>query len=370
MALRIAGGLLALALVLPAPALRAQAPLPDTTFAGLVKRLSESGDYFDTDNLISNERSYLHVAAALRALPGGGVYLGVGPDQNFSYIAQVRPTLAFIVDIRRDNLLQHLFYKALFTLARNRLEYLGLLFGRPLPDDGAAPETYTIDQLVAYVDGTRTDEAHYDAARNAVRAAVQGFGVALSDHDLKVIDAIHTRFIHAGMDLQFTSHNQPPRSYYPDYRDLLLERDRSGRQVNYLVREEDYRYVRGLQRQNRIIPVVGDLGGTHALPAIGRYLRQAGERVTAFYTSNVEFYLMRQGSFARYVENVRGLPFDGESLIIRSYFNRYSRRHPESVPGYASTQLLQPIADLVAGYARGDYRSYDDLILSNVPTAR
>src|ERR1700741_1964490 len=92
------------------------APLPAQSFAGLVARLSEPGGYFDTDNLVSNERSYLHVAGKLRELGGssGGAYLGVGPDQNFSYILAVRPALALIIDIRRDNLLQHLLFKTIF----------------------------------------------------------------------------------------------------------------------------------------------------------------------------------------------------------------------------------------------------------------
>ena len=101
------------------------------TFASRVAQLSEPGGYFDTDNLISNERSYLHVVPALRD-PGlaGGAYIGVGPDQNFSYIAQVKPNIAFIVDLRRDNLLLHLVFKALFSLSETRVDYLSLLFGR------------------------------------------------------------------------------------------------------------------------------------------------------------------------------------------------------------------------------------------------
>ncbi len=100
-------------------------------FASLVAQLSEPGGYFDTDNLISNERSYLHVVPALRD-PGlaGGAYIGVGPDQNFSYIAQVKPSIAFIVDLRRDNLLLHLVFKALFSMSETRVDYLSLLFGR------------------------------------------------------------------------------------------------------------------------------------------------------------------------------------------------------------------------------------------------
>src|SRR5919201_155650 len=97
------------------------AALAESTFARLVAQLSEPGGYFDSDNLMSNEASYLHVLGRMRALGvSGGAYLGVGPDQNFSYMAQVRPRIAFIIDIRRDNLLEHLLLKALFAQARNR----------------------------------------------------------------------------------------------------------------------------------------------------------------------------------------------------------------------------------------------------------
>ena len=111
---------------------RGNPPPQPPSFASLVDRLSERPGYFDTDNLISNERSYLHVATELRGLAGRGrsVYLGVGPDQNFSYIAHVRPSLAILIDIRRDNLLLHLLFKALFAEARTRAAYLAMLTGR------------------------------------------------------------------------------------------------------------------------------------------------------------------------------------------------------------------------------------------------
>src|ERR671914_2386665 len=129
--------------------------LPESTFARLVARLSESGGYFDSDNLLSNEASYLHVLGRMRALGvAGGAYIGVGPDQNFSYMAQVRPRIAFIIDIRRDNLLQQLLFKSVFTRARNRAEYLALLFGRPAPGQSPRYDASTIEELVAWVDST------------------------------------------------------------------------------------------------------------------------------------------------------------------------------------------------------------------------
>ena len=120
-------GLLAGWLASGDPALRATT---QSSFAAQIAALSEPGGYFDTDNLISNEGSYLHVLPELRrANVRGGAYVGVGPDQNFSYIAAIRPTTAVILDIRRDNLLLHLLFKSLFAMSRTRVEFLALLFG-------------------------------------------------------------------------------------------------------------------------------------------------------------------------------------------------------------------------------------------------
>ena len=64
--------------------------------------------------------------------------------------------------------------------------------------------------------------------------------------------------------------------------------------------------------------------------------------VSAFYTSNVEYYLLEDGSFDRFADNVAALPFDEGSVIIRSFFGRnFGFVHPQSVPGYYSVQLLQ-----------------------------
>src|SRR2546422_11058878 len=126
-------------------------------FAALSARLSEPGGYFDSDNLISNETSYLHVIGKLRELGvSGGAYIGVGPDQSFSYIARIRPRLAILIDIRRDNLLQHLLFKSLFARSRNRIEYLCTYFGKPFPKTRGW-ENRSIRELVEYIDGTASD---------------------------------------------------------------------------------------------------------------------------------------------------------------------------------------------------------------------
>ncbi len=102
----------------------------------MIQDMSGPGGYFHTDNFISNESGYLHPLPVLRRLDlSRGVYVGVGPEQNFSYIGTIRPPMAFIVDIRRNNLLQHLMYKALFALSDTRAVFLSKLFSKPLYED-------------------------------------------------------------------------------------------------------------------------------------------------------------------------------------------------------------------------------------------
>ena len=64
--------------------------------------------------------------------------MGVGPEQNLTYVAAFRPRIAFVVDIRRQNLLHHLWYKAVFELSPTRAEFLSRLFARALPPDQSA----------------------------------------------------------------------------------------------------------------------------------------------------------------------------------------------------------------------------------------
>ena len=337
----------------------AQAPLP---FAQTIARLSEPNGYFDTDNLISNESSYLQVVPELaRRGVHGGAYIGVGPDQNFTYIAATRPQIAFIVDIRRDNLLLHLLFKALFATSRNRVEYLSLLTGRPAPERLDGWRDATIEKIAMYLDDAKPLPPAALAATTArLHDAIRKSGMTVSAQDLVTIDRFHSQFIRGGLSLQFQSTGRPAREYYPTLRDLLLETDRRGRQLSYLASEDDFQFVKGLEAKDLIVPVVGNLAGPHALAAIGQEVARRGEKVSAFYISNIENYLFRDGSFTRYMENVKKLPHTDKSVVIRSLFGDYSL--PESVPGYYSTSAIQTINDLIANCGSTHCRGYYDLL--------
>jgi hypothetical protein len=296
----------------------------------------------------------------------GGAYIGVGPDQSFSYIAEIRPEVAFIIDIRRDNLLHHLLFKALFANARNRLEYLCMLFGREPPDDVDRWTDGDIDDIVEYLDVMPAEPSIFEDVHGRIRTTIASFGVPLDSADYATIRRFHETFHRAGLDLRFTSRGRSTRSYYPTYRMLLLETDLEGNRASYLADEERFRTVQRLEADNLIIPVVGDLAGDHALAAVGREIERRGLVVSALYTSNVEYYLMLDRSFDRFAATVAShLPRAANSVIIRSYFGR-GWPHPQNVRGYYATQLVERMETFAAQQAAGGYASYADLVSVNI----
>lgn len=338
----------------------------DSAFAARVARLSEPAGYFDSDNLISNESSYLHPVGALKALKvRGGAYVGVGPDQSFSYMAAIRPRIAYIIDIRRDNLLQHLMFKAFFERARNRLEYLCYWLGYPTPRDSERWTGRRIEDIVTKLDSTTPNEDVATADRNAMIQRVRAYGVPLDERDLATLERFHKTFQQERLDLRFTSLGRPPRAGYPNLRELILERDLTGKRASYLASEDDWRFLKDLQARNLVIPVVGDLSGRHALAAIGRDAAGLGLEVSALYVSNVEQYLWRDGTFGQFAATTAALPRNARSVLIRSYFGRnFGTPHPLARDNGASlsTQLMQYLKDFAARQAAGGWGSYWDLV--------
>ena len=146
------------------------AALDDHAFWSLVTEFSEPNGYFRSDNLVSNETEFQHVVPALTAEhTPASAYVGVGPDQNFTYLAALEPRIAFIVDVRRQNMLLQLMYKALIEMSPTRSEFLSRLFAR-----GAArpSTTETAEQLFAAIDTPAPDARACDHNAGRRRAAV------------------------------------------------------------------------------------------------------------------------------------------------------------------------------------------------------
>lgn len=335
----------------------------DTSFAATIRRISEPGGFFDSDNLISNETSYLHVIGRLRELGvTGGAYIGVGPDQNYSYLAAIRPSIAFMIDIRRDNALQHLMYKALFGRSRNRMEFLCRLLGRRIPVDIDRWGDRPIGTVLARLDTTPLDSLAAERERRATLRLAGSYGVPLDERDRETLLRFHREFMREGLELQFSSFRRSNRGMYPSLRSLIMERDLTGAMSSYLATEEAWRFVKRLHARDRIVPIVGNLGGDQAFPALSAELRARGLRVSALYTSNAEMYIWRDGGFPKFARTVATLPIDARSVIIRSYFDRAGTRHSLAVPGHLSVQLLQRTQDFIRRYRAGEIESYWDVV--------
>jgi hypothetical protein len=247
----------------------------------------------------------------------------------------------------------------LFSLSRNRIDYMSLLFGRAAPRDTTGWGARDIAALLRHVDGIRADSVPASRAVALVLERVRSFGVPLSGEDLATVERFHRTFIANGPGLRFNSFGRAPAAYYPDYRRLLRETDRTSRQSNYLAHEADFQFVRGMQIRNLIVPVTGDFGGGKALLAVAAWLRHHGEQVSAFYTSNVEQYLFPGAPFNRFAQNISALPRGNRSVMIRSYFQG---GHPQAVPGYHAAQIMQFMERFVALHGSGRLTSYRALV--------
>lgn len=338
--------------------------LPAAEFSRLIRELSENNGYFRSDNFTSNETAYLTVVDTLKRLgASGGAYLGVGPEQNFTYIAKIRPRIAFIVDIRRQAIIQHLMYKAIFHLSPDRVQFLSRLFSRPTPKDKAPKPESPVEEIVAFFSQAATDEKTYAANLAAIRKTIEeDFQFPLSEDDLKSLDYVYKSFRDDGLDISYRM-DDSRGGYFPSLKELILQTDLNNKLGNYLASNEDYNFVRDMHRKNLIIPVVGDFAGKKALRAVGDYLRKNGLTVTAFYTSNVEQYLFQNEVFGGFVENLRTLPIDDRSLFIRSATGRFP--HPARLPNHRASTLLQHMKIFLKDCDESRYQSYFDLVTIN-----
>jgi len=333
------------------------ARLTDKEFWRMITDFSEAGGYFRSDNFLSNEAGYQHVIPLLKkSIRPGGVYLGVGPEQNFTYVVALEPKMAFIVDIRRQNMLEHLLYKALMELSPDRAEFLSRLFSRPRPttlESNASPEA-----LVRAYQKARPTETLFDAnAQLVVDHLINTKRFLLSEEDQTTLRYVYRAFFDSGPDLRYTFLGGYGGFLgMPSYGDLMTENDGRTRNWNFLATEDQYQSIRSLQERNLIVPLVGDFAGPKAVRSVAEYLKEHSALLTVFYTSNVEQYLFQDDeNWKQFYANVAALPVDSSSLFIRYVLNSWSFNR-------RSRTLVSPMIDVVQGYNHGRIRSYYDVV--------
>jgi hypothetical protein len=296
--------------------------LSDREFWRLFTTISEDGGTFPSENFVSNEKTYQFVIPTLqRTLTPGGVYLGVGPEQNFTYIANLQPRLAVIFDIRRQNAILHLMYKALFELSPTRADFVTKLFARPLSP--SLPSTAPAAELFAEVAAAAPNDSIYNATWKAIVARLtMDHGFALSESDVASMRHVYSAFFEAGPEISYSYRLGAPPAATPwlvTYAQLQTATNADSVNMSFLATETSYRRLRAIQQRNLVVPIVADFAGSKAVRGVGEYLRARNMFVTTFYTSNVEQYLFGNfGAEKRFYENVLTLPIDSTSTFIRS----------------------------------------------------
>lgn len=330
--------------------------LSDAEFWNLMSDISEPGGYFRiTDNYTSNEREVGHLFTMLReGGVQGGVYLGVGPEQNFSYIAAIRPAMAFVVDIRRQAVMQHLMFKAVFELAKDRADFIALLFSKPRPAD--LDSTTPIQRIWDAYQQVATDPAA--AAKNSTRIVehlTRTHRFTFTADESAQLESVLAAFVQFGPAISTRgASGGGGGGNTVTFADLTgWSLDAADQPQSFLSTEEHFRLVKSLHEKNLIVPVSGDFGGPKAIRAIGAYVQKQGGFVSAFYLSNVEQYLFQDGKQRAFYDNVAALPVNDKSVFIRPYSLRR---------GGGATQSLCAIARFIGAVGAGRISSnYDAL---------
>jgi hypothetical protein len=293
--------------------------------------------------------------------------MGVGPEQNFQYIAGLKPKIAFIIDIRRQNMIQHLMYKAAFEMSENRADFLSVIFSRKRPE--GLTETSTPEQLFAAYREAPKDDALAETTRQAIKELlIRKHGFKLTEDDGLTIDHVFDVFAAYGVTLNYSSNvdglgRATPGRVGPnnvEYAELMIADD-NGVNRSYLASEDSFRFVKEMEAKNLLIPIVGNFGGPKAIRAVGRYLKEHDAIVSAFYLSNVEQYLFRppQGGtapiHAQFYQNVETLPLDASSTFIRS-----GNRQPGARGGL--TPMMSPIMEILNEFKLDRINSQADVI--------
>jgi len=292
--------------------------LTDQQFWKISSESSEEDGTFRSDNLLSNEYGFQYILSELtRTAKPGRIYLGVGPEQNFTYITALKPKMVFIIDIRRGNLDLHLMYKTFFELSKDRADFVSRLFARKRPD-GLGPQSSAEEIFNAFAK-VQSSEALYKENLQAIYDHLgQKHGFPLSDGDRSGIEYVYGNFYQFGPEINYNSSQGGfGGGNRITYAELMTAGDDRGQPHSYLANEENFAFLKDLETKNLLVPVVGNFAGPKAIRAVAKYLKEMDATVSAFYLSNVEDYL-GGGLWTDFCRNSATLPLDQTSTFIRT----------------------------------------------------
>ncbi|MCS6912844.1 MAG: hypothetical protein RMK29_11750 [Myxococcales bacterium] len=191
----------------------------------------------------------------------GGIYIGVGSEQNYLLAGWARPELIFLVDFDQLVVDLHRVYRVLMREAPDPQAFLDLW--KPEQEDRVRA------LLAAAYPGDPSVLRAYRRCRFSVPARLHKMRRILSE---------------AGVP-------------------------------SFLDDPAQYRYLASMQHAGRVIALRGDLTGAHTLRDIAAAARATEQPVRVIYLSNAERYFPYGANFKA---NIQALPFDEHSLVLRT----------------------------------------------------
>ena len=222
---------------------------------------------WDTGGTTISNEARLDLFRPAMEQANGGVYIGVGSVQNLTLAAWARSEFVYLMDFTRIVVANNQIHVALIKEAPTIEEYLAL----------------------------------WSPARNAdARAILERAYGQRPDFPFILNTLIQARpFFNAHVQaMTGVSRQYPVQLYFQD--------------------PELYARVRALALGDRIRPIKGNLLGDTTLIGIGNAVRQAGAVVRVLYLSNAEEYNDFRPYPAQFQANVRGLPVDQLSVVLRT----------------------------------------------------
>jgi hypothetical protein len=238
---------------------------------------------------------------------------------------------------------------------------VGNLFSRVRPA-GLDTKTNATALFAAY-EKARVDSNLYAKNLQAIKAYMPKRGYALSGEDLSNIEKIFQVFSRGGPGITYEFSSASPSSLVrpSSYSQIMTATDITGRNSSFLAAEENYLYVREMQRKNLIVPLVGDFSGPAVIRNIGRYLIDRKATVSVFYISNVETYLDDTQKLAFY-NNVTTLPVDGSSIFIRFILGNPARGLTWWKPGMGNVSTIAPMGEFISQIKSGRWPTFPEIV--------
>jgi hypothetical protein len=216
----------------------------------------------DTHYIVSNEDN--HYVWRSNIENRGGVFIGVGTDQNYVMAGWARPELMVLLDFDQVVVDLHRVYRVLFLSAPTPQDFLDMW------------EERNVRRVEEMIEALQTDATTRAGMLRAYRTAHYSV-----PRRLRKIDNM--------------------------YRPLG---------VRWFMNDlSQYRYIVEMFRTGRVIMVRGDLSVGGTLASIGAAAQKVGATVRLVYLSNAERYFPYTAGFKK---SMLALPIDDRSLVLRT----------------------------------------------------